>query len=99
MGSASRLSAQRAIHTTPTHEATQSPITIVGTPPSAPTPVAEQVDTRVARRKKQAALLQRGQDLRDIAGGKGSGTAKTKRFWKDVHVKHAEGNIPAMVRL
>lgn len=60
-------------------------------PPPAPVPSAEHVDSRVARRRKQAELLKRGQDMRDIAGGKGSGTAKTKRFWKDVHVKHADG--------
>lgn len=31
--------------------------------------------------------------MRAVAGGKGGGTAKTKRFWKHVHVKHADGKI------
>ena len=85
------LFSQRCLHSTPTKEATISPASIVAPPPPAPVPSAEHVDSRVARRRKQAELLKRGQDMRDIAGGKGSGTAKTKRFWKDVHVKHADG--------
>jgi ATP synthase F1 complex assembly factor 2 len=38
-------------------------------------------------------LLKRGQDLRAVAGGSGGGTAKQKRFWKDVHVKKVDGKI------
>jgi len=82
---------QRYLHSTPTKEATISPASIVAPPPPAPIPSAEHVDSRVARRRKQAELLKRGQDIRDITGGKGSGTAKTKRFWKNVHVKHTDG--------
>jgi ATP synthase F1 complex assembly factor 2 len=29
--------------------------------------------------------------MRAIAGGTGGGSAKHKRFWKDVHVKHTDG--------
>jgi ATP synthase mitochondrial F1 complex assembly factor 2 len=56
-------------------------------------PSEEHVDSRVARRRKQAELLKKGQDLRALAEGKGGGTAKMKRFWKDVHVKHEEGSF------
>jgi hypothetical protein len=28
-----------------------------------------------------------------VAGGSGGGTAKQKRFWKDVHVRKADGMI------
>ena len=84
---------RRCIHTTTIKEATASENNIAGPPPPPPVPSAEHVDSRVARRRKQAELLKRGQDLRAIAGGKGSGTAKTKRFWKDVHVNHAEGML------
>jgi ATP synthase F1 complex assembly factor 2 len=35
--------------------------------------------------------LQKGQDLRAVAAGTGGGSAKHKRFWKDVHVKHTDG--------
>ncbi|KAH8597771.1 hypothetical protein B0O99DRAFT_539775 [Bisporella sp. PMI_857] len=88
---------QRHLHTTSSKEAIASDISVVGPPPKAPIPSAEHVDSRVVRRRKQAELLKRGQDLRDIAGGKGSGTAKTKRFWKDVHVKHAEDGLQILL--
>jgi hypothetical protein len=29
--------------------------------------------------------------MRAIESGKGGGSVKTKRFWKDVHVKQADG--------
>jgi hypothetical protein len=29
--------------------------------------------------------------LRAVAAGTGGGSAKTKRFWRDVHVRHADG--------
>jgi ATP synthase F1 complex assembly factor 2 len=84
---------QRCLHTTITKAATVAPITASGPPPSAPIASAEHADSRVARRRKQAELLKRGQDLRSIAAGTGGGTAKLKRFWNDVHVKHADGRL------
>ena len=84
---------QRCLHTTPVKPATVAPITASGPPPKAPIASAEHVDSRVARRRKQAELLKRGQDLRFIAAGSGGGTAKLKRFWNDVHVKHADGKL------
>lgn len=81
----------RCLHTSPAKPATVAPITASGPPPSAPTASAEHVDARVARRRKQAELLKRGRDLRSIAAGSGGGTAKLKRFWNDVHVKHTDG--------
>ena len=86
----------RCLHTSTPHPATVAPITAPGPPPTAPLPSAEHVDSRVARRRKQAELLKRGQDLRSVAGGTGGGSAKTKRFWKDVHVQHADGMGPAI---
>ena len=91
---ASLSQAQRCLHTSTSKPATVASITASGPPPTAPIPSAEHVDSRVARRRKQAELLKRGQDLRSVAGGTGGGTAKTKRFWKDVHVKHADGTDP-----
>lgn len=82
---------QRCLHTTALKSATVAPLVASGPPPKAPIPSAEHVDSRVARRRKQAELLKRGQDLRAVAGGQGGGTAKQKRFWKDVHVKHENG--------
>jgi ATP synthase F1 complex assembly factor 2 len=82
---------QKWLHTTPAQPATVAPITASGPPPTVPLPSAEHESTRVARRRKQAELLKRGQDLRAVAAGSGGGSAKTKRFWKDVHVVHADG--------
>ena len=83
---------QRFIHTTPPKPATViGNLTATGPPPTAPLPSAEYVDSRVARRRKQAELLKRGQDLRAVAGRTGGGTAKLKRFWKDVIVKRTDG--------
>jgi ATP synthase F1 complex assembly factor 2 len=53
----------------------------------------EHTDIRTARKKKQAELLKRGQDMRAIGNGTGGGSAKTKRFWKDVNVKKTDGML------
>ena len=79
------------IHTTTPQPATVQPLTASGPPPKVPIPSAEHVDSRVARRRKQAELLKRGLDLKAIAGGTGGGSAKTKRFWREVHVKSVDG--------
>ncbi|EHK96456.1 putative protein atp12, mitochondrial [Glarea lozoyensis 74030] len=83
----------RTLHTSPPNPATIASITASGPPPKPPAPSADHVDARVARRRKQAELLKRGRDMRAVEGGKGGGTAKTKRFWKDVHVKEVEGGL------
>jgi ATP synthase mitochondrial F1 complex assembly factor 2 len=49
----------------------------------------ENVHSRIARRKKQAEMLKRGQELRAATGGASGGM---RRFWKHVYVKRAEGN-------
>jgi ATP synthase F1 complex assembly factor 2 len=89
----SRPFAQRCLHTSPPNPATVAPITASGPPPKVPVPSADHVDSRVARRRKQSELLKKGQDLRAVAAGTGGGTAKQKRFWKDVHVKTVDGRL------
>lgn len=79
---------RRYLHTSPPKPATIGPITAHGPPPSAPIPSIEHVDIRVARKRQQADLLKRGQDLKS---GKAGNAAKTKRFWKDVHVRKVDG--------
>ncbi|KAH8811394.1 hypothetical protein F5884DRAFT_781959 [Xylogone sp. PMI_703] len=79
----------RQLHTTPPALATVAPITATGPPPSAPVPSAEHLDERIARRRKQAELLKRGEELR----GTKKGTTKTRRFWKDVHVKEVDDSL------
>lgn len=80
------LVSQSLLHTTPPKPATViGNLTATGPPPTAPLPSAEYVDSRIARRRNQAELLKRGQDLRN------GGSAKQKRFWKDVVVKRLDG--------
>ncbi|PVH80157.1 ATP12-domain-containing protein [Cadophora sp. DSE1049] len=84
---------QRNIHTTTPQPATVQPLTASGPPPKVPIPSAEHVDSRVARRRKQAELLKRGLDLKAIAGGTGGGSAKTKRFWREVGVRSVDEGL------
>lgn len=85
--------AQRSIHGSVSKPASVAPITAAGPPPSAPLPDPSAInkDDRIARKKKQAALLKSGQDMRSIGSGKGGGAA-TKRFWKDTSVQEVNGN-------
>jgi len=81
----SLISTQR-IHTTHPAPATPLPFAAVGPPPPAPPlPAASQHGERVERRRRQAELLKRGQDLR--ASQMKPGSALKKRFWKDVSVR------------
>lgn len=77
------------LHTTAPSRATPYPVTATGPPPSAPIPAASQYGEQISRRRRQAELLKKGQDLR-INHVK-PGTALKKRFWKDVHVKTEAG--------
>ena len=77
------------LHTTASKGATPFPITVNGPPPAAPVPEASQYGERVDRRRRQAELLRRGQDMR-ISQMK-PGTAMKKRFWKDVSVQIDDG--------
>ncbi|OBT57263.1 hypothetical protein VE04_01912 [Pseudogymnoascus sp. 24MN13] len=87
---AQALYTQRSFGTTSRLSADVAPITAAGPPPDAPVASVEHTDIRVARKKKQAELLKRGQDMRAIGKGTGGGSAKTKRFWKDVNVKKTD---------
>ena len=64
-------------------------MTAMGPPPAAPQPSASQYGERVDRRRRQAELLKRSQDLR--ASTMKPGSAMTKRFWKNVTVQQDEG--------
>ncbi|KAL8784794.1 MAG: hypothetical protein Q9195_008893 [Heterodermia aff. obscurata] len=76
----------RCLHASPFRAANPLPNTAAGPPPSAPVPAASQYGDRVDRRRQQAELLRRGQDLR--ASQMKPGSAMKKRFWKDVNVEH-----------
>lgn len=81
----------RCFHTTPPNPADVAPLTASAPPPPAPVPSAEHAEARIARRRKQAELLQRGQDLRATSAGKPGSPIKSKRFWKDVRVVKVDG--------
>lgn len=85
----------QCLHTTTPNAATPLPITATGPPPAAPVPAASQYGERVERRRRQAELLKRGQDMR--ASAMKPGTAIKKRFWKDVHVKTDDGTYLAPI--
>ena len=79
----------RCLHASPFRAANPLPNTAAGPPPSAPVPAASQYGERVDRRRRQAELLRRGQDLR--ASQMKPGSAMKKRFWKDVNVRQDPG--------
>ena len=79
----------RCLETTTSRNANPLPITATGPPPAAPQPAASQYGERVDRRRRQAELLKRGQDMR--ATHMKPGTAIRKRFWKDVSVQKDDG--------
>lgn len=81
----------RSLHTTPSKPAIPLPTTTAGPPPQPPLPASSQNGQRVERRRLQAELLRRGQDLR--ASQMKPGSAMKKRFWKDVSVREAPGRI------
>ena len=86
----------QCLHTTVLRLATPLPITATGPPPAAPQPAASQYGERVDRRRRQAELLKRGQDMR--ASQMKPGTAIKKRFWKDVSVQRDDGMTRFSVR-
>lgn len=91
-----------AIHSNTPQPANVVPVYGTGPPPEPPVPAAEQVDSRVARRRRQAEMLRQVKDIRAAASkaagvkaGSKSGLLK-KRFWQDVHVKEVDGeSLPA----
>ncbi|KAK5636224.1 hypothetical protein RRF57_011936 [Xylaria bambusicola] len=97
--------ATRLIHTTPVSPATVSPVHGTGPPPQPPRPAADSASTRLDRRKKQAALLERAQEIRGsnrpsattTTGGNVQSTQRSplarRRFWKHVHVLEVDGAL------
>ena len=81
----------QCIHTSARRSANPLPLTATGPPPSAPLPAASQHGERVDRRRRQAELVKRGQELRGAQTNPGS--AMKKRFWKDVHIKRDKGEL------
>ncbi|KAK5684907.1 ATP synthase mitochondrial F1 complex assembly factor 2 [Elasticomyces elasticus] len=88
--------ALRCLHTTTTREATPvSHPTVVGPPPSAPQASVAFPQDRVARKRQQAELLERGQQLKTNAAK--PTTALQKRFWKNVSVKDTQEGLQILL--
>lgn len=78
------------LHTTSANAATPlSHPAAPGPPPKPPLPAVTQPAERLARKKRQAELLKRGQELKTNPAKPGS--ALQKRFWKNVDVKETSG--------
>ncbi|KAF2864939.1 hypothetical protein BDV95DRAFT_508303 [Massariosphaeria phaeospora] len=76
----------RCLHTSASRHATPLPHpSVPGPPPETPTPQASDALDRVARKRKQAELLNQAREVR--ASPTKSKTLLQKRFWKDVVVK------------
>jgi len=80
---------QRLFHAGIPRRATPIPhVPFAGQPPNPPTVSAEQPEDRLARKRRQAELLQQGQKAKvDATKPK---TLLQKRFWKDVSVKDSD---------
>ncbi|KAI0886176.1 ATP12-domain-containing protein [Annulohypoxylon maeteangense] len=92
-----RTQHHRNIHTTPPTPATVSPIHGTGPPPEPPVPSADSSTARLERRKKQAELLEKAQEIRKSSSKPTDSkkefrdNALRRRFWKDVHVHEVDG--------
>lgn len=84
-------SLHRTIATTTSLFAIPHPLIKPGPPPAPPKPSPHQYGEVIARRRRQAELLERGQDVRAAPTASKPGAALTKRFWKDVHIKQDDG--------
>ncbi|KAK4124877.1 ATP12-domain-containing protein [Parathielavia appendiculata] len=97
--------ATRAIHSNPAQPAKVVPVYGTGPPPEPPQPdpefTAQEREQRLARRRRQAELLNRAGDLKalkqqqqqDAKNTKTSGGGLKRRFWKDVHVREVNGAL------
>jgi hypothetical protein len=93
-----RLSAPRrayrpfyqCLHTSAARRATPLPHpSVPGPPPETPTPSASDALDRVARKRRQADMLQQAKEVRTSAA-KPTSVLK-KRFWTDVNVQEGDG--------
>jgi hypothetical protein len=82
----------KCLHTSSSRSATPLPHpTTPGPPPEPPTPAPSEAEDRVVRKRKQAELFRKAQEVRtNPAKPK---TVLQKRFWKNVTVKDTLGTI------
>jgi len=86
------------IHSNAAKPANVVPVYGTGPPPAPPAPAEDPVDSRVARRRRQAEMLKQAKQIRAAAntaagakkGGDQTGLLR-KRFWQHAHVKEVNG--------
>ncbi|KAH9872180.1 hypothetical protein IAQ61_005015 [Plenodomus lingam] len=85
----------QCLHTTAMRRATPLPHPAVpGHPPATPTPEPSEAMARVARKRKQADMMKQAREMRNVSSASSKPkTMLAKRFWKDVHVKEADGGL------
>ncbi|KAI6363575.1 hypothetical protein MCOR25_005858 [Pyricularia grisea] len=91
----------RLIHNSTLNPASVHPVSGNGPPPEPPRPVASDrstgLDARITKRRRQAEMLKRAQELRSgEKNNSGSGAAARasglkRRFWRDCHVREVDG--------
>lgn len=85
----------RCLHNSSSRTATPlSHIVQAGPPPQPPQPPATESEDRIARKKQQAALLQKGQQMKVNPAKPAS--ALQKRFWKETSVAESPGMFAYM---
>lgn len=83
----------RPISSTVTKSANVAPVVGTGPPPEPPTPSAQDLQQRVARRRRQAEMLKNAKEIRTASSAKSNSGGMKKRFWKDVTVQEIDGSL------
>jgi hypothetical protein len=83
----------QCLHTSAIRHATPLPhASVPGPPPASPTPQPSAALERVARKKRQAAMVKDAREIRETAAPSNKPKSLLKkRFWKDVVVKETDG--------
>ncbi|KAF2085388.1 ATP12-domain-containing protein [Saccharata proteae CBS 121410] len=81
----------RCLHTSDPKPANALPVTATGPPPGPPRAAAGTAEERVARKKKQIEMIERGKELR--ANPAKPASALKKRFWGEVSVKESPDGL------
>ncbi|KAM0333564.1 hypothetical protein ACHAQA_002229 [Verticillium albo-atrum] len=92
----------RGLSSTVLKTADVAPVVGTGPPPEAPRPADEfsaasklgqDAAAKLARRKRQAEMLEMAQEIRNAASMKGVKGGMKRRFWKDVRVEEVDGAL------
>ncbi|EEY15618.1 conserved hypothetical protein [Verticillium alfalfae VaMs.102] len=96
----------RSLSSTVFKTADVAPVVGTGPPPEAPRSAAEfsaesklgqEAAAKLARRKRQAEMLEMPQEIRNAASMKGVKGGLKRRFWKEVRVEEVDGALQVML--